>query len=47
MTNNNLFADNRNFDLELERPRYPKFKGGHPTEEGHRIIADDLLRMLL
>ena len=46
MTNNNLFADNKNFDLELERPRYPKFKGGHPTEEGHKIIANDLLRLL-
>ena len=47
MTNNNLFAENKNFDLELEKPKYPKTKGGHPTEEGHRIIARDLLRLLL
>ncbi len=45
MSNNNLFAKIK-FDLELEVPKYPKTKIGHPTEEGHRIIADDLLRLI-
>tara|TARA_B100001250_G_C19509478_1_gene661025 strand:- start:116 stop:733 length:618 start_codon:yes stop_codon:yes gene_type:complete len=45
LTNNNLFAKMK-FDMGLEFPRYPKTAGGHPTAEGHKIIADDLLRLI-
>tara|TARA_B100001113_G_scaffold78894_1_gene62007 strand:- start:449 stop:1060 length:612 start_codon:yes stop_codon:yes gene_type:complete len=35
------------FDLQLQnKSRYPQTNNGHPTEEGHRIIADDILRLV-
>ena len=35
-----------NFDLKLQVPKYPQTPKGHPTEEGHRLIADDILKLL-
>ena len=34
------------FDLELEDDKYPRATGGHPSSEGHRIIAEDILSLL-
>ena len=41
MTNNN-WSTNLEFDISLELEKYPTLKGGHPTPEGHRMIADDI-----
>ena len=36
-----------NYDFYLDKHEYPRVKSGaHPNEEGHRMIADDLLRMI-
>ena len=45
MTNNNLKTEVK-FDLGLEDPKYPQYSGGHPNEEGHRLIASDILKLL-
>ena len=45
MTINN-WDSNLNFDLELERDRYPKARGGHPNVDGHKLIASDILKLL-
>ena len=35
------------YDFYLDNPKYPRAgRGMHPNEEGHRMIADDLLRMI-
>ena len=34
------------FDLNLARMNLPVFTGHHPTEKGHRIIADKILELL-
>mgnify|MGYP001197364845 FL=1 len=41
ITNNNWSTD-LEFDISLELEKYPTLKGGHPTPEGHRMIADDI-----
>jgi len=33
------------FDLQLQTPKYPQFKY-HPTDVGHRLIADDIMRLI-
>ena len=45
MTNNNLVSKEK-FDLDLEVPKYPKTVGAHPTEQGHKLISEDILRLL-
>ena len=34
------------FDLQLQVPKYPQTKRGHPTMEGHKLIAEDILRLI-
>ncbi len=45
-----LLSNNYNtkidFDLQLQVPRYPQGEKFHPTEKGHRLIADDILRLI-
>lgn len=45
-----LLSNNYNtdvdFDLQLQVPRYPQGKKLHPNEIGHRLIADDILRLI-
>tara|TARA_R100001510_G_C7508274_1_gene109005 strand:+ start:105 stop:260 length:156 start_codon:yes stop_codon:yes gene_type:complete len=33
-----------NFDLYLDK--YPSANFGHPNEEGHRMIADDIIKII-
>ena len=39
----NNFQTNVKFDLQLQHRKYPQNNNFHPNEEGHRLIADDLL----
>ena len=45
-----MYQENKarmNYDFYLDKHEYPRVKSGaHPNEEGHRMIADDLLRMI-
>ena len=34
------------FDLQLQVPKYPQTKRGHPTMEGHKLIAEDILKLI-
>ena len=34
------------FDLNLDVDKYPRERGGHPTAEGHIMIANDILDIL-
>ena len=45
LTNN--YDINIDFDLQLQSPRYPQGEKLHPSEKGHRIIADDILRRVI
>ena len=31
------------FDFNMEKPKYPRMPMCHPTIEGHKMIADDLI----
>ena len=35
-----------NFDLYLDSKKYPRAKHGHPNKEGHRMIADDIIKLI-
>ena len=35
-----------NFDLYLDSKEYPRAKHGHPNKEGHRMIADDIIKLI-
>lgn len=35
-----------NFDLYLDSKEYPRSKHGHPNKEGHRMIADDIIKLI-
>jgi hypothetical protein len=35
-----------NFDLYLDSKEYPRAKKGHPNQEGHRMIADDIIKLI-
>ncbi len=37
---------NFKFDLDISDPKYPRAKGGHPSEEGHLQITEDILKLL-
>ena len=45
-----LMSQNRHtkvkFDIHLQDKKYPQTGNGHPTEEGHQIIANDILRLI-
>ena len=45
-----LMSQNRytkvKFDIHLQDKKYPQTGNGHPTKEGHQIIADDILRLI-
>ena len=45
LISNNIRTDVK-FDLQLQLPRYPHGEGSHPSKEGHKLIADDLLRLI-
>ena len=45
LISNNIETDVK-FDLQLQLPRYPHGEGSHPSAEGHRLIADDILRLI-
>ena len=42
----NNYQTNVKFDLQLQVKKYPQGDNFHPNEEGHRLIADDILRLL-
>ena len=42
----NNFQTNVKFDLQLQHRKYHRGNNFHPNEEGHRLIANDLLRLL-
>ncbi len=42
----NNYNTNVDFDLQLQVPRYPQGSKLHPNELGHRLIADDILRLI-
>ena len=46
VTNN--FHTKVKFDLQLQIPKYPQFghRNNHPTDVGHRLIADDIMRLI-
>jgi len=35
-----------NFDLYLDSKEYPRAKHGHPNKEGHRMIANDIIKLI-
>ena len=35
---------NETFDLQMNRKSLPVHHFGHPTKEGHRILADKIIR---
>lgn len=34
------------YDLNLEKKFYPRAKGQHPSEEGHKMIASDIINII-
>lgn len=37
---------NFKFDLDISDPKYPRARKGHPNEEGHQMICNDVLDLL-
>ena len=37
---------NFKFDLDISDPKYPHARKGHPSEEGHQMICNDILDLL-
>ena len=37
---------NFKFDLDISDPKYPHARKGHPSEEGHQMICNDILDLI-